>query len=90
MRALDERPLDVRTFEVRLFGRYRDLADGPILRLDVPEECTVAELVKALHRQAPGNLPARPLVAVNHRPAADGERILAGDEIALIPPVAGG
>ena len=80
----------VRAIDVRLFGRYRDLADGPTLRLEVPEDCTVAELVEALHRRAPGDLPARPLVAVNHRPAADGERISEGDEIALIPPVAGG
>ena len=35
-------------------------------------------------------LPPAPLVAVNQEYAAPGDIIRAGDEVALIPPVAGG
>ena len=35
-------------------------------------------------------LPPAPLVAVNQRYAGPGVRINAGDEVAIIPPVAGG
>lgn len=74
---------------VRLFGRYRELAEGP-LQLDVPAEATVADLVRVLHATLPGPLPDRPVVAVNHRPAEDDASLGPDDEIALIPPVAGG
>lgn len=77
-------------FDVRLFGRYRELADGDTLVLDLAPGATVADLVAALHAAVDGPLPSRPVVAVNRRPAADGVVLGAGDEIALIPPVAGG
>lgn len=76
--------------DVRLFGRYRELADGATLTVDLPRGATVADLVAALHRVADGPMPARPVVAVNRRPAADDTVIGSEDEIALIPPVAGG
>ena len=75
---------------VRLFGRYRELADGDSLQVDLPRDATVASLVAALHRATEGSLPARPVVVVNRRPASDDAVIAPGDEIALIPPVAGG
>lgn len=78
------------TVEVRLFGRYRELADGPSITLELPDGTTVAGLVRELHRRAPGRLPARPVVAVDRRPARYDARIQPRSEIALIPPVAGG
>lgn len=82
---------DALSVTVRLFGRYRELAPGPSIELDVPAPGTVADLVAALHAlslETP--LPDRPVVAVNFRPAADGQTLGADDEIALIPPLAGG
>ncbi len=76
--------------DVRLFGRYRELADGGALAVDLPAGATVADLVTALHRAAADSLPARPVVAVNRRPAGDEVVIGPDDEVALIPPVAGG
>lgn len=76
--------------EVRLFGRYRELAHGASISLDLPAGATVADLVSELHRRSPGRLPARPVVAVDRRPADDDVALEAGHEIALIPPVAGG
>lgn len=78
------------TVEVRLFGRYRELADGPSITVELPEGATVAGLVRELHRRAPGRLPERPIVAVDHRPARDEARVHSRSEVALIPPVAGG
>jgi len=80
-----------RTVTVRLFGRYRDLATGSTIDVDIPSRATVADLVAGLHAlklEVP--LPERPVVAVNHRPAPDGQALAPDDEIALIPPVAGG
>lgn len=76
--------------DVRLFGRYRELAEGPSVSVELPEGSTVADLVSELHRKAPGRLPGRPVVAVGQWPADDDVALRAGDEIALIPPVAGG
>jgi len=76
--------------EVRLFGRYRELAPGASIALELPAGATVGDLVCALHRRAPGRLPERPVVAVDRRLADDDLALHAGHEIALIPPVAGG
>lgn len=76
---------------VRLFGRYRDLAPGPALDIELPAQATVADLVRTLHELPLGApLPDRPVVAVNHRRAEDSLRLADDDEVALIPPVAGG
>jgi len=71
---------------------YREIVGAPELRVDVPEGSTVEDLVRALRaRGAPfDGLPTRPAVAVNRTYAA-GESVLShGDEVAFIPPVAGG
>lgn len=71
---------------------YREIVGASELRVDVPEGSTVEDLVRDLRaRGAPfDGLPARPAVAVN-RAYAPGESVLAhGDEVAFIPPVAGG
>lgn len=78
------------TVRVRLFGRYRELGDGAWMELELAEGATVADLVAELHRRELGPLPARPVVAVEHRPAGDDVVLAPGAEIALIPPVAGG
>jgi molybdopterin converting factor small subunit len=51
----------------------------------------VKDLLAHVRELAAGQaLPPSPLVALNLRYARSDERIRAGDEVALIPPVAGG
>ena len=74
------------------FAAYRDLFGTPRLSVQVSEGATVADLVAELRsRGAPFDaLPATPAVAVNRTYAPLSERLAAGDEVAFIPPVAGG
>lgn len=79
------------TIDVLLFASYADAAGAGHLRVTLPNGARVAALVEAVRAAAPAvALPARPLVAVNHRYAAMDVVVEAGDEVALIPPVAGG
>lgn len=75
----------------RFFAAYRDSAGTEELVLRVPEGSTVADLVGLLReRSGFASLPARPAVAVGQE-YATGDRVLSdGDEVAFIPPVAGG
>jgi molybdopterin converting factor subunit 1 len=76
---------------VLLFASYADALGAPSLSVSLPDEATVADVLAEL-RGRPGadRLPARPLVAVNQRYASPSTAVRAGDEVALIPPVAGG
>jgi molybdopterin converting factor small subunit len=78
------------TVTVLLFASYADAFGGP--RVDVPlvPKSTVGDLVTRLRDACADALPPRPLVAVNQQYAAYDRVIEPGDEIALIPPVAGG
>ena len=81
--------MQVRTL---FFASYRDAVGTPALELELPEGATVGDLVVDLRgRGAPvDRLPAAPAVAVN-RTLVRGDAALAhGDEIAFLPPVAGG
>lgn len=74
------------------FAAYRDLIGTRTLSVDLPEGSTVGDLVAALRdRGGPFSaLPAEPAVALNRAYAALSETLQAGDEVAFIPPVAGG
>lgn len=74
------------------FAAYRDLLGTSSLSVDLPEGATVADLVEALRgRGAPWSaLPREPAVAVNRAYALHSEELRPGDEVAFIPPVAGG
>jgi molybdopterin converting factor subunit 1 len=77
--------------DVLLFASYADALGAPNVALSVDEGATVADLLARL-AQLPGaeRLPPSPLVAVNQRYARGDQRLAAGDEVAVIPPVAGG
>lgn len=76
---------------VLLFASYADALGTTSLSLDVPQNATVAGVLAELRtRPGAGALPPKPLVAVNQRYATHTSAIRAGDEVALIPPVAGG
>jgi len=76
---------------VLVFASYADAFGARTVIVPVAAPCTVGELVSAM-RALPGGhrLPAKPLVAVNQAYAAMTVFVNAGDEVALIPPVAGG
>lgn len=77
---------------VRLFASWSD-ALGPEAEVELPEGARVSDLLGALTSRANTKsvkpLP-RPLVAVNQRYARADVVLAAGDELAIIPPVAGG
>jgi molybdopterin converting factor subunit 1 len=76
---------------VLLFASYAEAFDAPTLAVTIPDGATVAELLTRVRQMAGGrSLPPAPLVALNQEYAAPGQVIGSGDEIALIPPVAGG
>lgn len=76
---------------VLLFASYADALGGSSIDVPLAPGATVAQLVEAV-RALPGarTLPPRPMVAVNQAYAGADDLIGAGDEVALIPPVAGG
>ena len=83
--------LTTMTVTVLLFASYADALGRSTLELALPAGATVADAMAGL-ASLPGadRLPPAPLVAVNERYAARDQILNAGDEVALIPPVAGG
>ena len=79
------------TVTVQLFASYAESFGGPTLELPFKSGSTVADLLDHL-RLLPGAsiLPDSPRVAVNRRFATPDQLVDVRDEIALIPPVAGG
>lgn len=76
---------------VRLFGIFRELAGGDRREAMVRPGGTAADLVAGLRTEGGLDfLPERPTVAVNREYASLDRSLAAGDEVALIPPVAGG
>ena len=81
--------MQVRTL---FFAAYRDAVGTTALRVDLPEGATVGDLVNGLRaRGAPfDRLPELPAVAVNRTLVRGDAALSNGDEIAFLPPVAGG
>jgi molybdopterin converting factor subunit 1 len=79
------------TVTLLLFASYADALGASTLDLELPRESTVGDVLTAV-RSRPGadRLPPSPLVAVNQRYASFESIVREGDEVALIPPVAGG
>lgn len=74
------------------FASYRDLVGEERLPVTLPEDATVSTLVAAVRERGEPwiRLPVEPAVAVNRRYADGGTVLRPGDEVAFIPPVAGG
>ena len=79
------------TVKVQLFASYAELLGAPTVELPITPGTTVQDLIYRI-RSLPGAsvLPGAPRVAVNRRFAAPNQLVEPSDEIALIPPVAGG
>ncbi len=74
-----------------LFASYADALEAESVRLTLPEGATVNDALAKL-RALPGGerLPPSPLVAINLSYARTDSALSTGDELAVIPPVAGG
>jgi len=74
---------------VLLFAQYRDAAGAGELELDLPYGATVLDAVAHIRARALC-IPEKPAVAVNLEYASLEHVLADGDELALLPPVAGG
>lgn len=79
------------TVRVLLFASYAETLGAEALDLTLPSPATVGGVVERL-RGLPGGglLPPKPLCARNLAHADSGESVADGDEIAILPPLAGG
>lgn len=79
------------TVTVLLFASYADALGASVMELDVPVGATIRDVLSTLSALPGGNrLPPRPLVAVNETYAPVDTPLQPGEEVAIIPPVAGG
>lgn len=76
---------------VRLFASYAEAAGRDELDLRLAEGATAADCLAAVRAQPwAAKLPPAPALAINQRYAKGDAALREGDEVALIPPVAGG
>jgi molybdopterin converting factor subunit 1 len=75
-----------------LFAQYRDAAGASELVLDVPAGATALDAVTLLRTRGASfqRIPQKPVVAVNQEYSSLDHLLSEGDELALLPPVAGG
>jgi molybdopterin converting factor subunit 1 len=79
------------TITTLFFASYADAFGRDRLEMDLPAGTTVGDLLRELQALDPERrLPPSPLVAVNERYARHDHVLSPGDEVAVIPPVAGG
>jgi len=77
---------------VRFFARYAELAGCTWSHVNVPTPTTVADVIARVREVFPGTqaMPATPLTALNQRQVKLDAPVAEGDEVALLPPLAGG
>ena len=79
------------TVRVLLFASYADALGASEVDVDVPAGARVSDVLTHIKSLAAGKrVPDKPLVAVNKRYAQGDQQIRESDEVAIIPPVAGG
>lgn len=79
------------TIKVLLFASYADAVGTPEVRLELPEGARVRDVLDQVRQLAAGKrVPEHPMVAVNERYAQPDQALRSTDEVAIIPPVAGG
>lgn len=76
---------------VQFFASYADSLGRSRMEVILPEGATVLDLARCI-ASMPGAdfLPPNPLIAVNQIYAGPAALLTSGDEVAVIPPVAGG
>jgi molybdopterin converting factor small subunit len=78
------------TVTVLLFASYAESLGTGSLTLELPEGACVEDALARVRARSAGALPPKPLVAVNQIYARITDALSGGDELAIIPPVAGG
>jgi molybdopterin converting factor small subunit len=80
------------TVRVKFFASYAELVGRQETGLELALPATVADVVRRLREEFDWAqpLPDRPLAAVNLRQVQLDAPVSAGDEVALLPPLAGG
>ncbi len=83
------RPVHVRML---LFASYAEVVGVEVCDLALSASATVADALAELRLKHPGAdvLPTRPLCARNHSQVAMEDEVRDGDEVAILPPLAGG
>ena len=77
---------------VEFYSQLRDLAGAAELKVDLPADATVADLLEKVYRKAP-KLRSRDksiLVGAGVEFVDRNYKLKAGDEISIMPPVQGG
>jgi molybdopterin synthase sulfur carrier subunit len=82
----------VGTVRIRFFARYAELAGRSVGTLAVVLPATVSDVIRQIREEWPGTsaLPAQPLAALNLRHVRLDAAVADGDELAFLPPLAGG
>jgi molybdopterin converting factor small subunit len=77
---------------VRLFAAYAEAVGRSSVDISLPEGATVGDLLTEFRRRVPGAaaLPERPMCAVNLTHVLSGHPLRNHDEVAILPPLAGG
>ena len=80
------------TVRVQFFARYAEMVGRREAAVVVTLPATVGDVVRRVREELPGarGLPERPLTAVNLKHVKLDATVRDGDEVALLPPVAGG
>jgi molybdopterin converting factor subunit 1 len=80
------------TVTVQLFARARELANSPVVDVELTEPALVCQLRSCLATRLPAleSLLARSMIAVDGEIASDDTPLTPGAEIAILPPVSGG
>ncbi|NOT07579.1 MAG: MoaD/ThiS family protein [Gemmatimonadales bacterium] len=76
---------------VLLFARYAELLGTNVLEVHLSPGATVGDVLDRV-REFPGGdaIGGSTLVALNHRQVGRGAPVGSGDEVAILPPLAGG
>lgn len=76
---------------VLLFASYAESLGESSIPLELSPGATAGDVLERVRSLASGGaLPSKPLLAVNERYARADQVLAAGDQVAIIPPVAGG
>jgi len=79
------------TVHALLFARYAELLGADRMTLALPDGAQAADAVAAVRQGRHGGLlPVTVLLAVNGRQAGAAQVLSDGDEVAILPPLAGG
>jgi molybdopterin converting factor subunit 1 len=79
------------TVRVLLFASYADALGASQVSLDLPTDARVRDVLSRIQAMATGKrIPSQPMVAVNQQYATLDQLVKPTDEVAIIPPVAGG